>query len=461
MTRRHYIFMITAPILATSVLLLLIGGAAAWYVHQLNQEVSDLLARNLECMLASARLVLSVRDARVEMHRFLDTRDPEKLQVVVAIERTAAQHLRDAEQAAPSDDLRALIARTRQQHERFFRHFVAVTQRMSPATQQQEVRELTQTVTTDLLAPAEELLQRTQQAAMRHSDRSRNVADQIGLGLLALGTCGAVAGLLGGFGIARGIAAKMEQSEREANRSAQLATLGQLAAGLAHELRNPLTAMRLLVEAGREVGDSGQLDGRDLQVLDEEIGRLEQLVESFLDFARPPKLEKTMFDARSLVEHTMRLVGAPARQRGVTIDWRPPAEMVTVEADAVQMRQVVLNVLLNAMDAAGEGGRVSIEVEATNSNSAPNRAGSESGANIQISDDGPGISNDMKEKIFEPFYSSKEVGMGLGLAVSRRIVEAHGGQITVADNPGGGARFTIALPSQSFNPNPVAAVQAT
>jgi nitrogen fixation/metabolism regulation signal transduction histidine kinase len=79
--------------------------------------------------------------------------------------------------------------------------------------------------------------------------------------------------------------------------------------------------MRLLVETGREAGGSGRVDGRDLEVLDEEISRLEKLVDSFLDFARPPKLEKTTLDVRGLVDQTMQLVGAPARQRGVTIDW--------------------------------------------------------------------------------------------------------------------------------------------
>jgi signal transduction histidine kinase len=258
---------------------------------------------------------------------------------------------------------------------------------------------------------------------------------------------------MAGFGIARGIAKRIEQSEREATRSEQLASIGQLAAGLAHELRNPLTAMRVLVEAGREPsgGTVTGLDGRDLEVLDEEIARLEQLVESFLDFARPPQLEKTKLDVRSLVDQTLHLIGGPARQRGVTVAWQPPTEEVTIEADPVQMRQVLLNLLLNALDATGESGKVTIEIgqvgnlpelvpgENQRGNSQPYIA-------IHVSDTGPGVPDNQKARIFQPFVSTKDTGMGLGLAVSRRLVEAHGGMILVTDNPSGGARFTICLP---------------
>ena len=267
-----------------------------------------------------------------------------------------------------------------------------------------------------------------------------------------LGICGAVGGLMAGYGIAQGIAKQIEQSEREATRAEQLAALGHLAAGLAHELRNPLTAMRVLVEAGCDQSNGSGLDRRDLEVLDEEIARLEKLVGAFLDFARPTQLETTTIDARSLVEQTLHLVAGSARQRGVTIEWQPPAEAVTVEADPVQMRQVLLNLLLNAMDAAGENGKVTVVLDAQSS--APggricDRSHSPADKHvhgpacdrhrlIHVSDNGPGVADDMKEKIFEPFVSSKETGMGLGLAVSRRIVEAHGGAIAVADIPGGG-----------------------
>jgi signal transduction histidine kinase len=113
----------------------------------------------------------------------------------------------------------------------------------------------------------------------------------------------------------------------------------------------------------------------------------------------------------------------------------------------MQMRQVILNLLLNAMDAAGDGGRVRVDVKQADSDNEPTQAGSVREVEIQVADNGPGVPDEMKERIFEPFVSSKKLGMGLGLAVSQRIVEAHGGQITVTDDPGVGARFTVKLPT--------------
>jgi signal transduction histidine kinase len=230
---------------------------------------------------------------------------------------------------------------------------------------------------------------------------------------------------------------------------------------LAHELRNPLMAMRLLVEAGGDQSGSGEgLDPRDLQVLDEEIARLEKLVESFLDFARPPQPEKTTIDARILLQQTLHLLGGPARQRDVTIDWQPPVEAVTIEADPVQLRQVLLNLLLNALEATSDGGTVTVELgsgrnlpeAALGRHGSAERLALDHYVAIHVCDQGPGVPDQIKQSIFEPFVSGKKAGMGMGLAVCRRIAEAHGGAITVTDNPGGGARFTLCIPRSGRRP---------
>ena len=272
--------------------------------------------------------------------------------------------------------------------------------------------------------------------------RSLSLADTVGMGLLLLGACGAAAGLLAGYGIARGVARRIAQSEHEATRAEQLAAVGQLAAGLAHELRNPLTAMRMLMEAGRQQPDGPLLEGRDLDVLDEETARLEKLVESFLDFARPPHLETYQVDARDLVTQTMHLVSGPARQCGVTLQHENIEEPMPIVADPVQIRQVLLNLLLNAIDAVGDGGNVFVRLRPRIVSTEGERWGE-----ILVDDDGPGIAMEQRTRIFEPFVSTKETGMGLGLAVSRRIVEAHGGSIQVEESSLGGARFRIRLPS--------------
>src|SRR5439155_21994105 len=143
---------------------------------------------------------------------------------------------------------------------------------------------------------------------------------------------------------------RLQRSERELVRGEQLAALGQLAAGLAHELRNPLMAMKLLVQTARGPGPAG-LNERDLAVLEEEITRLERTLQSFLDFARPPRLERRRFEVRSVVEQVACLLAGRAECQGVVLAWDRREEPVGIEADLGHFRQVLFNLLLNALDA--------------------------------------------------------------------------------------------------------------
>jgi signal transduction histidine kinase len=235
------------------------------------------------------------------------------------------------------------------------------------------------------------------------------------------------------------VVARLQAAERESLRNDQMAALGQLAAGLAHELRNPLTAIRTLVEAARGQGPGGRLDARDLEVLDEEIGRLDTTLQSFLDYARPPRLEQRSVDLRDVVRKTVQLVGPRAERQSIQLDVALPDEPLTAFADAEQLRQVLLNLLLNALDAIRTGGSVTLQAA---------RDPAAGQIVLKVLDDGPGIPDSVREKLFEPFVSSKTAGTGLGLTISRRIVENHGGTITAEDRPEGGAVFTVRLPQR-------------
>jgi two-component system sensor histidine kinase HydH len=325
------------------------------------------------------------------------------------------------------------------------------------------------------------------------SEQNQRMASRLVLANLLLGTCGAVAGLVAGYGIARGISRSMVQlnipirdatgklsevvgpitfagggdfpelkaslqqltgqislvverlqhSQRDVLRAEQLAAVGQMAAGLAHELRNPLMSMKVLVQPGDD-GAAVHLTGRDLAVLNEEITRLDRSIQSFLDFARPPQLEKRSFDLRPVLEQTLQLVRGRAENQGVTLHWQPPDEPVPIEADMGQVRQVVLNLLLNALDSTPQGGQVELHLER------------QPGPNgewlwLQVADTGPGLPDGLGLRIFEPFVSTKETGMGLGLSICKRIVEAHGGEISAANRTEGGASFAVGLPLRPKN----------
>jgi signal transduction histidine kinase len=169
------------------------------------------------------------------------------------------------------------------------------------------------------------------------------------------------------------------------------------------------------------------------------------LIQTFLDFARPPQLEPRPFEAREVAGQVLSLVAARAGQRGVCLECALPDQPVVIHADVGQFRQVLLNLLLNALDAVPERGTVLLAMSA-----GPGVPGAAAARDrwltLQVADTGCGLPPALGPRIFEPFISTKETGLGLGLSISKRIVEAHGGEIAAADRPGGGAVFTIRLP---------------
>src|SRR5262249_24910527 len=190
---------------------------------------------------------------------------------------------------------------------------------------------------------------------------------------------------------------------------------------------------------GRGPGHAG-LSDRDLAVIEAEMTRLERTLQSFLDFERPPRMERRRFEVRGVVERAACLLAEGAACQGVVVGCDRPEEPVVMEADLGQFRQVLFNLLLNALDAVPGGGTVRVELEAEGG------VGPSGSLAVRVSDTGCGLPASLGSRIFEPFVSSKETGAGLGLSICKQIVEAHGGSSDGADRPGGGAVFTVRFP---------------
>jgi signal transduction histidine kinase len=165
-------------------------------------------------------------------------------------------------------------------------------------------------------------------------------------------------------------------------------------------------------------------------------------LQSFLDYARPPATSKRLVDLRTIAEKTRQLLAGRAEQQSICVCIEQPEHPVEGRADPEQLHQVLLNLLLNAFDAIGRDGQVTIRI-------AENAQGF---AVITVTDSGPGIPQTVRDRVFEPFVSTKESGTGLGLTICRRIVEDHGGRIEATDGRGEGAIFTVTLPMSGTRP---------
>jgi signal transduction histidine kinase len=238
------------------------------------------------------------------------------------------------------------------------------------------------------------------------------------------------------------VAESLQRHQREMLRAEQLAAVGQLAAGVAHEVRNPLASIKLLVESALRRPGAGGLTCEDLQVILGEVVRLETTVRGFLGFARPAQPCRRACDLRDVVAGPVELVRVRARQQGVAVETAAPNDPVAAEVDRDQLCTVLVNLLLNALDAMPAGGRLDVGLTAV---------GEE--VRLRVADTGSGIASEVAARLFTPFTTTKPTGTGLGLSISRRIVEDHGGRLGGANRPGGGAEFTIVLPACEVQPD--------
>jgi signal transduction histidine kinase len=230
--------------------------------------------------------------------------------------------------------------------------------------------------------------------------------------------------------------ADLKKTEAQLIRSEKLAALGQLAAGIAHEIRNPLTSINILIHSMTENLPSGDSHKEDLKVIEEEIHRMNEILDQFLRFAKPatPLLEKA--DVSSIFEETLQLL-RPHIEKQIIVVEKEFQSLPIILMDREQMKQVFLNLLLNAIQAMPGGGHLTLRGQ-----------NSEDGQwiHISIQDSGIGISSENINKLFDPFFSTKEGGIGLGLSITHRIIDQHHGKIEVESAPGKGTLFTIWLP---------------
>ena len=234
----------------------------------------------------------------------------------------------------------------------------------------------------------------------------------------------------------RGSQERLGRLEQELRRHERLAALGKMAAGVAHELRNPLSSIKgLTLMLKEKLPEEFREDGvADLLI--EEVGRLNRAISDLLAYAKPPQLEKTRISLNDTARRALELIRPDASAMGIELDFTATAE-VMVDADADKLSQVLLNLLMNAMQAMEkmEGGRIGVSLTVENNQ-----------AKLTVADSGCGIAPENLPKIFDPYFTTKSTGTGLGLALSAQIIEEHGGKIAAHSEPRRGARLECFLP---------------
>lgn len=233
--------------------------------------------------------------------------------------------------------------------------------------------------------------------------------------------------------------------EEDLRRSERLSSLGRLTAGVAHEIRNPLGSMKLKLQLCQRAGFPPEKVSETFNVLEAEINRLDALVARLLELGRPKKLNLETCDLNALIAERASLFSEIAAQSSVEIRFDPPEPSRALELDRKLIAVILDNLIANAIEAMKNGGALTLSWRAE---SDPQ---SEARVFLFASDAGPGISAEEIEKIFEPFYTTSDRGVGLGLAIAREAAEAHGGALRVTSDPGHGTTFSLELPLSSIS----------
>ncbi len=243
---------------------------------------------------------------------------------------------------------------------------------------------------------------------------------------------------------------KLEWSREHLQQAEKWAMVGKLAAGVAHSVRNPLTSVKMRLFSLERSLELTSHEKEDFEVISEEIRNIDKIVNNFLAYSRPPKLRMRAVSPSEVVDTAVQLLRHRLESYNVKVEVKRADRLPPILADPDQLKEVLVNLLVNACEVMLDGGTIWIEEQT---------AESDNGGQlviISVKDEGPGVSESVRTKMFQPFFSTKEEGTGLGLSIAMRIVEEHGGWLDLQSDEGNGACFIITLPrreGESWEPS--------
>jgi signal transduction histidine kinase len=483
---RGILIQVAAPTVFIGLLLCGACVVSAWYVNRLQTNLASIMSENVASLKAAKQLEINVRRLRFHCLLSLYEPDPSLAAKIDGDHQRFEEFLDLAKETANTPKEAACVRDMRVGFKDYLDEFKRLKEEAKKGGQPSFLKLNDADPLRHILDPCERYFRINERAMEQTAEESADVAGQLRVIMLVLGLGGPLGGLLSGYGIARGlsrsihrlsvqvqdmahyleqdvgsvdlipggdiahldqqiqhvvrrvaeVADRLQQHQREMLRAEQLSAVGQLAAGMAHEIRNPLTSIKMLVEAGLRSHKPRPVTVENLNVIHTEIARLERTVQAFLDFARPAALQRSVWDLRDVVRQAVELVRARAQHQKVTIELHVPEEPLNVDVDRDRVCSVLVNLLINALDVMPQGGRLEVKLSGS----------ARLGLELTVADTGPGISPEVAGRLFTPFSSTKPTGSGLGLSICKRVIEEHGGSITAANRAEGGACFSIRLP---------------
>lgn len=470
----------SGPFIALGGLVAVACLASMWYINRLQAELTQAVRHEAAGMNAAVELQVRLRHLRVHSLNYVADPTPARRSVVDSDLAGVNRALEELERVSSEDGV--TVADLSRDYNAYrgrldFEHLPKRPGTMADVAKWSDEHQMA-----DLLVPCRELADRQRDRMNAGLAQSQSQTAWAGRVLLALGIVGALGGLLAGYSTARGlnrrvaqllvrvravqahldqdvglmtvegpahleeldeqlevvvgrvreVCERLQEQERTLIRTEQLAAVGQLAASVAHEVRNPLTGVKLLMQAAARPDSPTPLTPERFELLLQEIGRIERTIQGLMDLATVPAPNRQPNDLHAIVANAVEASRGRADAKPVSLRFDSPEQPLPMLLDKDQMHSLFTNLISNAIDSARgsvvvalreHGGRVEVEV----------------------SDDGPGIDAALTGRLFTPFATTKAGGTGLGLTIARRIAQDHGGTLAAANRPDGGAAFTLSL----------------
>jgi two-component system sensor histidine kinase HydH len=477
----------SGPLVALGALVAVACLAGSWYINRLQADLARAVRQDAAGMEAAVDLQVQLRHLRVHSVVLVADRSTARRDVVMADLARVESALGAVRQTAVTPEDARLADSIVEDYARY-RDNLGLDRLPPPTSPLSELARWSDAHhMADLLAPCQELADLQRDRMKANLERSEAQTAWAGRVLFGLGFAGVLGGLLSGYMTARTltrrvahlsvrvqavqatldqdvgaltvqgpphfgdldkqldhvigrvseVCRRLQEQERDLLRAEQLAAVGQLAAGVAHEIRNPLTGVKFLLQAAVRPENPTPLTIDRLRLLLQEVARIERTVQGLMDFAQSPPLDRRPHDLRMVVRAAVDVSQSRAEMKSITVRIDSVGEPLRATVDRDQFLSLVTNLLFNAIDATPVGGEVAITT-----------AMSPDGIiQLVVNDAGPGIDPALGGKLFTPFATTKPTGTGLGLTIARRVAREHGGELTAANRPGGGASFTLTLPA--------------